>query len=150
MKKLSVPYVRQNADYLCGPACIEMLVRWRGGEANQNEIAKLVQAAPDHWTDNDLLAAAAQKLGVRASAHDGSSIQEIRDAIYRGAPVVVNYIEQEAGDGHFAVVIGYDGDELILHDPWHGPDFRIAADDFASRWYGADGKHTRWIMMPKL
>jgi predicted double-glycine peptidase len=62
-------------------------------------------------------------------------------------PVIVNYIESDNDDGHYAVVIGEEGENLIMNDPWHGKEFKIDKTDFESRWKSEDGQHIKWIMV---
>jgi hypothetical protein len=44
------------------------------------------------------------------------------------------------------VVVGFEGDDVIVHDPAQGPARRVAGKTFAARWAGAG--HWTLLVLP--
>jgi hypothetical protein len=87
-------------------------------------------------------------------------------SIGRGVPVPVGYlhrgpVEAPAGGGHWAIVIGFEGENLVLHDPFGEMDLitgatlnrtgkavRYSRRNFARRWM-VEGPGTGWAVFAK-
>jgi hypothetical protein len=48
---------------------------------------------------------------------------------------------------HDVVVVGFEGDDVVVHDPARGPSQRVAGAVFARRWAGAG--HWTLLVMPE-
>lgn len=131
---LSVPYVPQRQD-TCGPAALAMVLRYWGRPVLHDELAAEL-ASPDlHGTSGSALAGLARREGLRAAAFAGD-MAALRDAVARQRPLVVTWALGR-GRFHDVVVVGFDGDRVIVHDPARGAERRIEAATFEARWAGA-------------
>ena len=131
---LSVPYVPQRED-TCGPAALAMVLRYWGRPVLHDELAATLVDAELHGTAGSRLAELARAEGLRAVAFSGD-IPALREAVARGRPPVVAWA-MGGGRYHNVVVVGFDGDSPVVHDPARGAARRIRQDRFESRWAGA-------------
>jgi len=59
--------------------------------------------------------ATADGLGVSMTPHTTGTVQDVRDLLHAGKPVIVHgYF---TGYGHVVVTVGYDGSEYLVNDP---------------------------------
>lgn len=143
MPILSVPYVSQTDTQAnlfkndCGVACVAMVKRFYnvGESTTVNNLARRTKLAK---ADRGLLPSDLIVLlglgGISAYAKHSLSLQALREEIDKGKPVIllVNY-KHFGGKafGHYALLIGYEGDEFIWHDPYlKGANFRMDAGTF--------------------
>lgn len=128
---LDIPYRSQHdadaqlsrAD--CGPACVAMLVEWKGGTITVDGITALTGTGP---TDSIELTRAALVHGISLMRVNNAILSGIEAQIDSGKPVValVRYADfgkfrqdtQYAGL-HWVVVVGYDSENIYIHDPNH-------------------------------
>jgi ABC-type bacteriocin/lantibiotic exporter with double-glycine peptidase domain len=145
---LSVPYFKQDTDYDCGHAVLQMLVAFFHKSWTLDEIRSMLHTNSQYGTDNRDLITGAEKLGFVVFAKENASLEDIRKYLKKGVPVVVNYIEPEGNVGHYAIVIGIEDKNIILNDPWHDAGFTLSLDNFNNRWRsGEEGEYTQWLMV---
>lgn len=61
----------------------------------------------------------------------------IKKYINQGIPVIVSVNKEfsPSHSSHLIVVVGYEGDKLIIHDPLHkGPNYKINEEEFKNFW----------------
>lgn len=149
----SLPYARQKTGYMCGPASLQMVMKFFGTNKSQKDILKSTglseRKLKDAGMNNGALIKAGQKAGFYVYVNENSSLAEIKYFIDLGLPPIVNYREPSQNDGHFAVVAGFSLADraLILHDPWNGKNFSIAERSFVVRWKGKYQGHNKWLMV---
>lgn len=138
---LSVPYVSQEgvgADQFrndCGPACVSMVIEYLTGRKVSPDVlarkTKLPQNKDKGLNAADLLVLLGAER-VRASARHSLTLQTLKAEIDTGRPVILLVNYKYFGGmpfGHFALLIGYEGNEYVFHDPYKGgPNYRISAD----------------------
>lgn len=137
-KLLNVPYFRQENEYSCGAASLQMVLGFYGRFPSQSQIESTVRTNPDDGTWSFGLVR-----GLAQSARSGSSISPFglapvrRDVNSTGAsswtdtlvqlldsgiPVIVlqhyDPADIEDGDGHYRVAVGHSNDSIFLLDPW--------------------------------
>ncbi len=135
----SLPPLRQNRDYACGPTCVAAVAAHWG--VGLEEFKAKYPTAPQDTTGPDLRAIA-ESLGLRGLVYQGS-LADLQDNLRQGRPVIVmitqppNPALRQAGligalalsvsehvphPSHWVVVIGVTGDhQVIVHDPAAGP-----------------------------
>jgi len=141
-KKIKVPYFRQKKNHTCGPASINMIFRFFGLHTKEAELVKAMKTKKDgteHWQ----LIGIARKKGFYCYVHEKASLNQLKHFVDIGLPVIVNYIEPDSEDGHYAVVVGYGPRRIILHDPWNGEEFKMLFKEFERRW----SKRQRWMFI---
>ena len=143
---MNIPYFKQEVDYFCGPASLQMAFAFFGKTISQTEIASQAGTTKEEGTDNDKLVKVAQEAGFRVSTKELAALEDIQSYLTQNIPVIVNFIEPTDEEGHYAVVVGIDDKDIILNDPWNGPNFSIPKADFVNRWHSTNNQHTRWLM----
>jgi len=118
---LGVPVVKQPVDKLwCLPATTKSVLNYYGMEITQEEIADYV-IAEDGLGYASRLEENADKLGIEASANKKKTLEEIKNEITKGNPVIVilDYsLENKAN--HFYVIDGFNEEKMRLMCPSRG------------------------------
>lgn len=59
----------------------------------------------------------------------------------------MNYQEVD-GDDHYAIATRVTKTHVILHDPWHGPSYKLPVRTFVDRWKNPKRrrKYTGWLV----
>jgi ABC-type bacteriocin/lantibiotic exporter with double-glycine peptidase domain len=137
---LAVPYVPQRKD-TCGPAALAMVLRYWGRPVLHDELAAALVDPELHGTAGSRLADVARDEGLRAVAFSGD-LAALREAVARGRPPVVAWA-MGGGRYHNVVVVGFEGESPVVHDPARGAARRVPLDRFETRWAGAG----RWTLL---
>ncbi|HET9315032.1 MAG TPA: C39 family peptidase [Vicinamibacteria bacterium] len=140
---LQVPFVPQKQD-TCGPAALAMVLRFWGREASHDELAAELGARELRGVAGSRLADAARARGLTAVAYRGDAGQ-LRDFVDKGRPLVVAW-DMGRGRFHNVVVVGFDGDDVVVHDPAKGASRTVKRTTFEERWAGAG--HWTLLVMP--
>ncbi len=146
MVKIRVPYFSQKKGYTCGPASLEMVLKFFGVSVVQDRLEKVEKTKKDGTSHGGLIDAA-RKYGFYCFVDKNSSISMIKHFVGVGLPVIVNYIEPSDDEGHYSVVVGYNEKKVIMNDPWNGKNFEMSWSDFESRWHGQKPKSPKWLMV---
>jgi hypothetical protein len=172
---LQVPYYSQRdsaqqsqRDRTCFSSSCAMLLEaikpgtLKGANGDDAYLA-VVQRYGDTTEVNAQLQALAS-FGLRAQFTQRADFATIERSISKGKPVPVGYlhrgpVDAPAGGGHWAIVIGFDGDSLVLHDPWgeadlltgatvsgNGRAVRYSRRNFGRRWM-VEGPGTGWAIV---
>jgi len=111
----TVPFFPQE-QYQCGPAALASVLNYRGLTLTPEEIAREIYSPSARGTLNFDMLLFAQKKGMQASQYSGT-IEDLKKNIDLRNPVIVlvdNGFLAYRKD-HYMVVVGYDGDHLIVH-----------------------------------
>lgn len=144
--RLRLPYQKQKNGHYCGPAALKMALLHLGFRMSQDEIAREMSVSEETGTENDDMIAFARKQGFETVSKTGSSLNDLRELIRKGLPVIVNYIEPTDEDGHYAAVSGLTAHNVVLHDPWNGKNFKLPHAKFLERWHDSSGRYPRWLL----
>lgn len=146
--KIKTPFYRQNDDFTCGPAVMKMVFSFLGKTKKINSLAETLHTTKIGTCHLSLIEEARRE-GFFCYVNNNSTIHEVRHFINLGLPVVVNYNEPSTNDGHYAVVVGYDRNKIIMNDPWNGKNFKISENEFILRWHDRFNGHAskKWIMV---
>jgi ABC-type bacteriocin/lantibiotic exporter with double-glycine peptidase domain len=114
---LDVPFVEQLDDGFCGPAALAAILRYWGDFVSQQEIADAVYLSSVNGSLSFDLLRYAEQRGFSATLYHGS-LQDIREHLSAGFPLVVVLGQGKNAAGHYVVVVGDDeeGQSLITHD----------------------------------
>lgn len=170
--KLKVPYKSQvapTAGYShndCGPASVNMMLAAVGTDVTIDSMYKTGPAA--NLLSTGLLGtgtliqlAKAYGLELKRQANDtGLTLDGARQLLDAGRPllmlmdytVIVKYklnsISTSGNFGHFVVMVGYEGDDFLIHDPYQKADLKgffvwstKVVEECWNRGYGASGNH---------
>ncbi|GAB4482217.1 MAG: hypothetical protein Kow00124_30900 [Anaerolineae bacterium] len=170
--RLKVPYKSQvgpEAGYShndCGPACVAMMLAAAGTDVTIDSMYTAGPAAgllSGGLISVPTLVQLAAAYGLTLKVHNkgsGMTPEGLRQMIDQGRPALLlidykpivnaglNTITTSGNFGHFAVAVGYDGDDFFIHDPYHrqeeGGFFRWSETVLESCWnhgYGSSGNY---------
>jgi hypothetical protein len=140
---LAVPYLPQTV-LLCGGAALAMVERWwgrRGVYAEEfaslvrPELGGIVTAALD---------SAARARGWETHAIRGTP-EATRQLLHAGVPVIA-LLEIARDRYHYVVVLRWDADGVVFHDPAVAPSTHLTEAEFLSRWAGSE--HWALVVRP--
>lgn len=140
---LDVPFVPQVED-TCGPAALAMVLRFWGRDASHDDLAAELGARELKGVAGSRLAAAARTRGLTAVAYRGDPDQ-LREYVGKGRPLIVAW-DMGRGRFHNVVVVGFEGEDVIVHDPARGASQPVKRAAFEERWAGAG--HWTLLVMP--
>jgi predicted double-glycine peptidase len=146
---LKVPYYKQDTDFSCGPAVLHMVTVFFGKPRSSRTIQRMVNMDPEHGTSNDDLVGAAGEMDFTVESKNGATMDDLTQYLESGLPVIVNFIEPESDEGHYSLVIGLEGDNIIFNDPLLGAGYRMDIKEFESRWRSGFEDRARWLMVMK-
>ena len=140
---LQVPFVPQKRD-TCGPAALAMVLRFWGRSVTHDDLAAELDARELKGVAGSRLAEAARSRGLTAVAYRGDA-EQLRDFVGKGRPLIVAW-DMGRGRFHNVVVVGFDGEDVVVHDPAQGASRTVARGTFEERWAGAG--HWTLLVMP--
>jgi ABC-type bacteriocin/lantibiotic exporter with double-glycine peptidase domain len=118
----------------CGPACLAMLLNALGLAATTDEVFQRCGAPASGFVSMAQLMRAGRRYGAPLDFHRGWGLVELRRRLDEARPLIalVHYAafsELQPGlstqspftGPHFVLVVGYDEDRVVVHDPlWTG------------------------------
>jgi hypothetical protein len=153
---IRVPLVSQARDYTCGAAALQSILLYYGeDDYSQAELAKFLGAHSKHGTSYRAMLRFANRKFSDPKKRDfwmwkrcGMTIDDLRQVIDSGRPPIlifqawgkpgVNW-KKEWKEGHYAVAVGYDEDNLYFMDPSVlGHYAYIPNEEFNDRWHDRD------------
>jgi len=143
---IQIPYHRQNTEYSCGDASLEMVLHYFGPDIKQETIVDVMRTTDQGTLSLDMVRGAQfsiisssigktfpsasvnngypqRSLGFGAFWYDSqqSWLNQLKQIIANDFPVIV-LMHFDANDtgGHFRVVVGYDDNkqQITMNDPW--------------------------------
>ena len=144
---MKLPYFKQETDYYCGPASLQMILDYFGKHISQKTLARRLKTNVEDGTDHFDLIRVATENNLYCYVNQNSFLQEIFHFLSRDLPVVIDFMEPDGNEAHYAVVIGHDHETLIVNDPWNGEKFRLRREWFEKHWYDYENNAKRWIMV---
>ncbi len=137
---IRVPYFKQESWYTCGPACLRMVLAFFGITRTESEV-KAACGTTELGTTTMQISSAAQKFNLKAFSVKNANIDDIKQEIKEGRPVIVlvdpSYLYGGiSGFGHFIVVVGFTNIGIIYHDPDipDGESMLCNLETFGSAW----------------
>ena len=140
---LQVPYLPQS-ELLCGGAALAMVERWWGWRGVQAEdFAAMVRPSLGGIRTADLDSAARARGWETVALRSTAAVaqQLLRDQV----PVIA-LLQVGRDRFHYVVVLGWDADEVVFHDPAVSPFTRLTETEFLSQWAGSE--HWALIVRP--
>ncbi len=165
MSKVVLPVgtLRQPNDYVCGPTALKLVFEYWG--RTDISLQTIVKAAKTTRRDGTLpknLILAARSFGFSVGQKFDATLKDIEHTIDQELPVIPVYQDWEVGrpfyqdwdDGHYAVIHGYDQDQLYISDPSFDEGYRTLNKVwFFERWYDHDPfskrHYNQWMMIVK-
>ncbi|OHA88726.1 MAG: hypothetical protein A2653_00295 [Candidatus Zambryskibacteria bacterium RIFCSPHIGHO2_01_FULL_43_25] len=144
--RLNVPYFKQDFIYSCGPAAVQMVLAYFHIRESESNLIEELGVSEEMWSSNSLMIEVFRKRGLYCYVNKDGTLEQIKNFLEEGIPVVVNYIEPSAEDGHFAVVVNLTDSVIVLNDPWNGENFVLNREEFLNRWHSKYDDASRWYL----
>ena len=153
---IRVPLVSQARDYTCGVAALQAVLLYYGeDDYSQSELARYLGANPRHGISYRAILRFAnrrfsdpQKRNFWMWKRCGMTIDVLREVIDSGRPPIIPFQawvrpgvswKKEWNEGHYAVAVGYDEDNIYFMDSAIlGHYAYIPVDEFLDRWHDRD------------
>lgn len=124
-----------------------MVFRFYGKVFSEKDLMKKLKTNKDIGTQHQAMIDLAREEGFYVYVNNESSFEEIEFLLEKNLPVIVNFIEPDSDEGHYAVVIGINDEKIILDNPWNSKNHKLDWDDFQKRWHNEKGNSKRWLMV---
>lgn len=130
-----------------------MLFAFHHKRLPENVIARKAGTRPDTGTARSAMLRAARSQGFTCRMNSSATWSDVLDCLKEGMPVLIEYREPSSDEGHYSLVVGTRGKEVLLHDPWNGMQFTMNAHELKERWHShrTKEKNRGWMMtvMPR-
>jgi ABC-type bacteriocin/lantibiotic exporter with double-glycine peptidase domain len=149
---LHIPFRRQQNDWYCGPACLQMVLGYFGIRKSQDALAKMAKTNKRTGTTraNLLKTLRRQKLIARQTEKLALADLHRKTADYI---ILINYPELSENIDHYALVKGFTSKSVLFNDPWYGATYHMPIRTFAKRWKSNahKKKYPGWaVLIPKI
>lgn len=121
--KIQVPLKRQELKSSCGAGALRSVLHYFGINKTEEEIRQMVKTNEEGTKTQNIIRVARQ-LGLKTKAKYNMDEQDLKDWIDKQIPVIICFQAWGAKkyyktkeSGHYAVVIGYDDENVYFQDP---------------------------------
>jgi len=142
---IKLPFFKQDTEYSCGPAAMQMVFRFYGKVFSEQKLIEKLKTDEDIGTNHKAMVDFACSEGFYVYVNNESTLEEVASFVERNIPVIIHFIEPCDDDEHYSVIVGINKDHVTLHDPWNGKEFEIGKKEFEQRWHSKDCK--KWILV---
>jgi ABC-type bacteriocin/lantibiotic exporter with double-glycine peptidase domain len=126
---LNVPLLPQEHPWTCLPACIRMVLAYRGKLIAEADIAAACGTAPLRGTQPERAVEGVQSLGFQALWFENADLPRLQDLLEHDWPVIVFLRARDLPGGgqglHGVVVTGMANDGIVVLDPQPGNCYRV-------------------------
>lgn len=150
MKKIKpLPFFEQKNEYTCGPASLEMVLKFFGVIFSQKKLAQALHTRKDIGTKHSSIIQFARKHGFFVYVNNHSTLDEVKHFLHKQLCPIIHFTEPFYKEGHYAVVISIDKKQVHLNDPWYGADYKIPLKKFTTLWHASqEGEYfRRWLLV---
>ncbi|HZZ81684.1 MAG TPA: cysteine peptidase family C39 domain-containing protein [Gemmataceae bacterium] len=139
MLVLDIPYQRQINRDACGAAALAMIYESFGVPCSQEEIWPRTACpgpGPSARTKTWLLCADALRLGFSALTIKAlDPWQMLRECAAQNIRAILNHrLSNATPAGHYSVLVAIDENQVVLHDPQLGPQWRLSRVELLDLW----------------
>lgn len=147
---LEIDGQRQSFDFDCGLKALQMVLAYYGVEKREDNLLSELGTQPDLGTSVNSMIEFAEQQGFEVRAGPNWTLEDVKEQIDSGNPVIVlvqawaerpmtiSEWRRNFDDGHYVVVVGYDGDSLYFEDPASFHRTWLKASEFQARWHDLD------------
>lgn len=131
------------------PCCTTDGPAFFGDRKSEYELIQRAHTNKHIGTRHEWMITTVRKEGLFCYVNNRSSLHEIKHFLELGLPVIVHFSTLKEDEGHYSLVVGIVGNNVLFNDPWDGKNFKISQKDFISHWYGKqeERSYTKWIMV---
>ena len=136
-----IPYAKQETDYFCGPAVVQMLLARIGIIFSQEQLAKELGTNDSELKADEVFGTSADAIvhllklhGMTVERRNGAVLDDIKRALAENRMALVGFIDPESSEPHYALVAALGGGEITLIDPEIGERRIFPLKEFEERW----------------
>ncbi|MEX0942921.1 MAG: C39 family peptidase [Pseudomonadales bacterium] len=142
--------LRQTYDFDCGVKALQGVLAYYGVEERGDALQKDLKADPVLGTNIENMIAVAERHGFVVESGTNWTLDKLKHYLDQGHPVIVSmqawanrYLtlkewRSNFDDGHYVVVIGYEGNILYFEDPASFHRTFLKENEFLARWHDLD------------
>jgi predicted double-glycine peptidase len=161
---LRVPSGKQQHDYDCGAKCLQLVMQYYNVAVPYPGLLSRVQDYKENGVSINKIKSLARSYGFKARSVINCRINALEQSINNQQPVIVliqawahknlqpndwrNVGKGNRDYGHYAIVMGFEDDFIILRDPNIPRRIRMSKEEFLARWHGGNDRHSA-IMLEK-
>ena len=148
---IDLPAGIQTFDYDCGAKALQLVMAYYGVEVRESQLLKELKTTKNGTSVKNMIAVA-EKKGFQVIANCGVSLDTVKQYVDQKHPVIVliqawanRYMtiedwREDYDDGHYVVVIGYEGSVIVFEDPSSFRRTWLTTEEFLFRWHDIDTK----------
>ena len=142
---LPVGTYRQAVPGTCGPAALKIVLDYLRWPISENYLGRLCKTTVRKGTGPEDIIRAAKKLNFKAEDKQNMTVEDVKKYITDGYPIIANHqFRPEFGEGHYAVIMGYNHEEFVISDPSENKGYMtVKIKDFMKLWYELEDKTVR-------
>jgi len=129
---------RQDHPHTCLPACIRIVLDYRGFQHSEDELAEACGSLPAWGTLPSDAIDGLERLGYQALWFENASLERLMALLEQDWPVIVFLRAADLPHGHTglhaAVLASLEGGDAIIVDPALGEEARLSLSDFLQAW----------------
>lgn len=145
---VTIPFEPQqtiDGSRTCGAAALTMVYRSLGLECRQDAVWQRVAeqiGSGGKATRTHRLALDACKLGLSAVILQAEQPAPLLTQLLEAdARVILNHrLDDESALGHYSVLLSFDGNRIVIHDPHRGPERALPWPEFTELWQPCRGR----------
>jgi uncharacterized protein len=146
---IDLPSGRQAFDFDCGAKALQIIMAYYGLDIPEGELMDELKCS-SRGTPLKNMISFAEKRGFQVIAKCGLSLDVVKEYIDKKIPVIVlvqawaeRYMtledwKNDDDDGHYVIVIGYNGPIIIFEDPASFRKTWMTEEEFLVRWHDID------------
>ncbi len=139
---LSVPHYQQSMPYTCLPACVRMVLAFRGQYHTETELAQAFNTVPLLGTLPENVVSGLEEMGYHALWFENASLDRMRALFDHGWPIIALLRAADSPHDtaglHAVVVTGLAGEEITFLDPARTSQTTMRESHFIQAWSKLD------------
>jgi len=159
---LRVPSGTQQYDYDCGAKCLHLVMQYHNVDIPYVDLLSRIHGHEENGVPINKLKSLARSYGFKAKSVTNCAMQALEDYINKRHPVIVliqawahknlnlnewrNVGKGNRDYGHYAIVMGFSNDFIILRDPNLPRQKWMSKEEFLARWHGCNDRHSAIII----
>jgi len=153
---LSVPSGTQLHDYDCGAKCLQLVMQYHNVIVPYPDLLSRVHGCEENGLSISSIKTLARSFGFKTRSRVNCSMDMLEERINKRQPVIVliqawahknlrpndwrNVGKGSRDYGHYAIVMGVEGDFVVLRDPNCVKQIWMTKEEFLARWHGGNDR----------
>jgi ABC-type bacteriocin/lantibiotic exporter with double-glycine peptidase domain len=135
---MNLPLYHQEQPHTCLPACIRIVLAYKGKEHTEAELAEVCGSVPIWGTLSSEAVDGLEGLGYQALWFENADLERLLELLAQDWPVIVFLRAADLPHGrvglHAVVVAGLEAEHIVCVEPALGIETKFALKDFLHSW----------------